>query len=165
MKKLIYIFIALIFASCATRKYTVIQKNGETIIKGEFPVELLKNFNWFKSTYRSYSVDDLEGLNVIKRYKDKFDVVVFLGTWCGDSRRYVPRFVKIMEKAGVSKKHVKFIGLDRDKKLPGLTDKYQIKRVPTFIFVVNGTEIGRITEEPRFTLIRDIAYILARNLK
>lgn len=166
MKKTFIFIIAslIIFYSCATKKYSVIQRNDIKIIIGEFPVKLLEseNFKWYSDGYSKYVIEDMESFSIIKSKANKFDVLIFIGTWCPDSREHFPKFMKIMDEAGVSRKHLKVIGLDRDKKLEGLTDKYGISRVPTFIFFENGKEIGRIVEHPRETLIKHIAKILSQ---
>ncbi|MEN3037921.1 MAG: thioredoxin family protein [Candidatus Kryptonium sp.] len=166
MRKILSISIALLLLlnSCASRKYSIVERGNTKIIIGEFPIKLLedKSFGWYNDGYSKYSIDDVESFNVIKSKANKFDVLIFLGTWCPDSREHVPKFMRIMDEAGVSRKHIKVIGLDRDKKLNGLTDKYNITRVPTFIFFENKREIGRIIEHPQETLIKHIAKILSQ---
>ncbi len=163
MKK-ISIFITFLLLSCSQSKYTVIERNEVKIIIGEFPVQILEseNFKWYSQGYSSFTIEDSQSFNIIKSNANNFDVLVFLGTWCPDSREHVPKFMKIMDMAGVNRKHIKFIGLDRDKTLKGFTDKYDIKRVPTFIFFKDGKEIGRIVENPQVSLTQHIAKILSQ---
>jgi thiol-disulfide isomerase/thioredoxin len=88
--------------------------------------------------------------------------LVFFGTWCSDSRREVPHFLKIADDCGIDSSRIRLYGLDRSKKSrDGLTEKYHIDRVPTFIFLKDGDEIGRITEKPTGTLEADMLAILA----
>lgn len=88
-------------------------------------------------------------------------MLVFLGTWCSDTKRELPRFFKSMDQAGLSEPQVTLIGLDRSKKdTEELTEKWQIEFVPTFIFIRNGRELGRIVETPEDTLEGNIAQIL-----
>lgn len=156
------IIISLILNSCASKRYHIVERNNSKIIIGEFPIQLLENenFKWYGDGYSKYVVEDPESFSLIKSKANKFDVLIFIGTWCPDSREYFPKFMKIMDEAGISRKYIKVIGLDRDKKLKGLTDKYNITRVPTFIFFKNDKEIGRIVEHPQGTLIKHIAKIL-----
>ncbi len=88
------------------------------------------------------------------------NVLVFLGTWCSDSRREVPRFLKILELA--HNDHIKFqlMGLDRSKRDSlGLAEKSQIEFVPTFVVFKNDQEIDRIVETPSLSIEQDLVKI------
>jgi thiol-disulfide isomerase/thioredoxin len=100
----------------------------------------------------------------VELIRDSFngiDVTIFFGTWCSDSRRELPRFLKVADMAGIPPDRITLYGLDRSKKSPdGLTEKYHIDRVATFIFFKKGVEIGRITEAPESTIEGDMITIL-----
>jgi thiol-disulfide isomerase/thioredoxin len=94
--------------------------------------------------------------------RDDAEFIVFLGTWCSDSKKEVPRFLKVVDRCGVPAERVKLYGLDRSKKSPdGLAETYGITKVPTFIVLKHGREVGRITELPQTTLEADLLTILA----
>ncbi|MHB0857117.1 MAG: Fe-S-containing protein [Anaerolineae bacterium] len=98
----------------------------------------------------------------IREGLEDVQVLLFVGTWCGDSQREVPRFFDIMDQTGWPEDTVQIVGLDRTKKdAEGLTTEWGIEYVPTFVFLLNGTEIGRIVERPETTLEGDIADILS----
>ncbi len=163
MKKVAFLILSsLILYSCTAKKYSITEVGNTKIIVGEFPIEILQTdeFKWFTEGYSKFIIEEKEDFEIIKSKANKFDVLIFLGTWCLDSREYVPKFIKIIDEAGISRKRIKTVGLNRDKVLKGLTDKYDIKRVPTFIFFQNGKEIGRIVEHPRVSLTKDIAKIV-----
>lgn len=115
----------------------------------------------FRARYDTVVTDpNLEGL--IRNVNAGVNFLVFFGTWCSDSRREVPHFLKIADECGIDSSRIRLYGLDRSKKSSdGLTDRYRIDRVPTFIFLRNGEEVGRITEKPSGTLEADILSILA----
>ena len=115
----------------------------------------------FKVRYDTVAVDqNLEGLIRATNAGTRF--LVFFGTWCSDSRREVPHFLKIADDCGIDSSRIRLYGVDRSKKSrDGLTETYHIDRVPTFIFLKNGTEVGRITEKPAGTLEADMLSILA----
>ena len=74
---------------------------------------------------------------------------VFLGTWCGDSRREVPRMEKIFSEMGIDMANVLIVTLDRDKVSPsGEQEGRDIRYVPTLIVSKDNQEIGRIVESP-----------------
>lgn len=90
--------------------------------------------------------------------------VIVLGTWCGDSKEQVPRFLKIIDQTGVNFDKLDFYCVDRQKVAPGMELKttYNIEKVPTFIFYRNDKEIGRIIETPQISLEKDLYDILAK---
>ena len=101
-------------------------------------------------------------IEMIRQARPGVRVLVFMGTWCSDSKRDVPRFLRIADASGMTPADFELYGVDRKKKSPdGLEEKYAIERVPTFIFLRGGKEIGRIVEMPRTTLEGDILAILA----
>jgi thiol-disulfide isomerase/thioredoxin len=103
-----------------------------------------------------------EFVDMIRQANAGVHMLVFLGTWCGDSKREVPRFLKIVDAAGITTDRVTLLALDRKKTSPeGVEIRYGIERVPTFIFLKKETEIGRIVETPKTTLEGDIVTILA----
>ncbi|MGD0235278.1 MAG: thioredoxin family protein [Syntrophorhabdales bacterium] len=88
-------------------------------------------------------------------------IVVFLGTWCDDSEREVPKLLKMLEAANNPNISLELYAVDT--KLQdgeGLTKKYGVKAVPTIIFFDHGRELGRITESPKTTLERDFLDIV-----
>ena len=84
---------------------------------------------------------------------------------CGDSKREVPRFIKILESVNFPMENLKVVIVNkrRDfyKKSPqGEEWRLNIRRAPTFIFYKNGSEINRIIETPVSTLEGDIISIV-----
>jgi thiol-disulfide isomerase/thioredoxin len=115
----------------------------------------------FQATYDTTHID-MDFIELIKRAGSGVAVKVFLGTWCPDSHREVPRFLKIVDVTGPSIGPVTLYGLDRTMKSPGGEEgPYGIEKVPTFIFFKNGGEIGRIVETPQVSMEGDILTILA----
>jgi hypothetical protein len=80
--------------------------------------------------------------------RDPVRVQLFLGCYCGDSKKWVPRFYKLMPSLPVS--GVEIISVDTTKKddrnLAGMAG---LKKIPTFIFWEGNKEIGRIVEQPK----------------
>ncbi len=72
---------------------------------------------------------------------------VFLGTWCSDSRREVPRFLRALSARGEVPFTVRYVGVDRSVAEPaGLLAGRDIRFVPTFIVRRDGAEVGRVVE-------------------
>jgi len=118
---------------------------------------------WFDPEYEKYLVDHIK-LNDLNQ--DMFliaDITVIMGTWCSDSRREIPRFIKIIEEIGAEVNAINLICVDRAKNadVPELAD-LQIELVPTIIFYLQGDELGRIIETPRESLESDMVQIFSQ---
>jgi hypothetical protein len=92
-------------------------------------------------------VPDPVAVAAIKACPKDYTILLVMGTWCPDSKREVPRYLATAAAAGISDSMLTMVGVDRTKKdTEGLTDKWNITRVPTFVFLRNGKEIGRFVE-------------------
>jgi thiol-disulfide isomerase/thioredoxin len=99
-------------------------------------------------------------------------IICVLGTWCEDSVREVPRFVKLLKVIENPNFKLKMLAVGRkDNELAlewekqngfevGVRAEYQIEFVPTFIFYKDGVEIGRIIETPEISLEIDMSHII-----
>jgi thiol-disulfide isomerase/thioredoxin len=84
----------------------------------------------------------------IKAQAKGVSVVMVMATWCPDSKRELPRYFATMDAAGISDAVLTMVGVDRTKKdAEGLTEKHGITRVPTFVFLRDGKEVGRFVEK------------------
>jgi thiol-disulfide isomerase/thioredoxin len=110
----------------------------------------------------SESSPDPEACRALASVERGADVTIFLGTWCGDSRREVPRLWKSLDLAGPAVPfEIHYIGVDRDKKEPGgRTAGDDIRYVPTFIVHRNGQEVGRIVEQSPAGIEKDLLALL-----
>ncbi|MBV6645285.1 MAG: thioredoxin family protein [Cyclobacteriaceae bacterium] len=117
---------------------------------------------WFKPSYKTTEVH-LEKLEGIPKPDS---ITIFLGTWCGDSKREVPAFMKITSEWGVPTNKINVIAVGRELQTYKQTPEHyeaglNIHRVPTFIFHdKDGNEINRIVESPVVTLEDDIIHIM-----
>ncbi len=119
-------------------------------------------YQWFNSEYTNYKPDS-STVEFLKNNLKGKKILIVMGTWCSDSRREVPRFIKSLDAAGFPESEYKIITVDRKKEAPGFDpDTLNIEYVPTFIVYENGKEIGRIIETPIETLEIDLKNILAK---
>ena len=117
---------------------------------------------WFNSEYQMYEVDSTSLKSDADELRN-YDITLVLGTWCSDSRRDVPRFLKILDYLNYPKDKIKIYAVDRSKKgLNNEIDSLNIQKVPTIIFYKNNKETGRIIEEPKVTLEKDLANIVTK---
>ncbi len=149
---------------------TLTDAHGQPTLLGLHPktdLERAPYSEWFDKNYSDYHVDT-PTINKIKPLLRGLAFEIFMGTWCGDSRREVPRMYKILELAGVRASHIKLILVDNHdstyKQSPQHEEKgKQIFRVPDLILYNKGKEINRIVEFPVVTLEKDLLNILQGN--
>lgn len=159
MKKILIFIVFFIIFGCSSKKEIT---QEEKILIGKIERSTLSNpdFPWYQRNYQNYNVQD----SIINKLKVDFSQIyckIFLGTWCSDSKREVPRILKIFDL--ISFKNYEIIGLGRDKKSSGGEEReLNIQKVPTIIFYKNEKEIGRIIETPTKTLEEDILDILSK---
>lgn len=120
---------------------------------------------WYTSGVSDYQPNTEVTSKIQKLNLNKFTFKVFFGSWCGDSKREVPRMSKIFNELSIPEKSIQWIALDDSsvfyKQSPQHEEKgVNIFRVPTFIVYEKGVEIGRINEFPVETLERDLQKIL-----
>ena len=115
---------------------------------------------WFNKEYAAYAINK-EAIQVIKNDSKNLSIKLFMGTWCGDSRREVPRIYQILDAADFDESRLTLINVDREKKSPdGEEIGLNIHHVPTLILYKNSSEIGRVIESPIQSLEEDMAAII-----
>jgi len=121
----------------------------------------LEKMDWFVLGQRATSFEGAGELDYLKgQARQGFEVYAFVGSWCSDTRTQAPGFCKLLDQAGLDPARIHWVSLERDKKFLPLTEQFKIEKVPTFIFLKSGVEVGRITETPRGSLLEDSALIL-----
>jgi dipeptidyl aminopeptidase/acylaminoacyl peptidase len=131
-----------------------------------------RGFEEWTAEYEAYTADDNVSSSLGERMKD-VTVVCVLGTWCGDSRREIPRLWKVLDSAGVPESDLKMFAVGSSTFTrampipPGVFDWsddlkkwYDVSRVATIILLRNGKEIGRIVEAPEGRLEDDLLAIV-----
>ncbi|RYZ68019.1 MAG: thioredoxin [Proteobacteria bacterium] len=117
-----------------------------------------QSYPWMKDIPEHVSLDTPKTLSQV-------DVEVYFGSWCGDSHEFLPQFMDLIDrtakKSGVHPKSIRYFGLDRKKSFEGYVNTRSIERIPTFIFLKDGKEIGRIVETPKKTISSDVQSILS----
>lgn len=118
---------------------------------------------WFQKEYDKY-LFNAETVNKLTMLgAEGVTIKIVMGSWCPDSRREVPRFMKVLDFWKFPVESITFIGVDDSKFGPVAGyDKLDIQRVPTFIFYKNNIEAGRIIENPVTSLEQDMVDILTK---
>jgi hypothetical protein len=163
---LLFLFLATLSLGAFSQKgakETTDLKTGKPMLIGKIKVrDLIREpySEWFKKELKAYK-PDRQSLKALTRADLKgIKVEIIMATWCGDTRRELPRFIKIFKRFAKAK-HLRMIGVDRTKTAPGIDlSQKNIERVPTFIFYREDKEIGRIVESPAISLEKDMIKIL-----
>ncbi|MGI9547147.1 MAG: TlpA family protein disulfide reductase [Flavobacteriaceae bacterium] len=143
-------------------------RNGGVDLVGHISPEQITNppfGEWYKVFYEYHEPDK----TLIEEFKGdlkKYNVLVFMGTWCSDSQREIPAFIKLLDEAEFPLDQLKIVGVhDKGefyKTSPnGEEWGLQIKMVPTIIFLKDGKEVNRIVESPLESLEKDIKQIIS----
>lgn len=160
-KSLLKIFcvgiLAFTLQSCETNKVIVNREvdstnDGKLLLGTQKKDQLLKApySDWYVKEHDEYATDKKTIEELKKEKINSYSLVIFLGTWCGDSHREVPRLMKILEETKFPEKKMTIIAVNRKKEAPnGEEGLYNIQRVPTIIVKKYGKEIGRIIESPK----------------
>jgi hypothetical protein len=131
-------------------------------VTGEVSVDkLFEAVPVWRSLMESYQPKS-ETVAALKASDSPASVTVVLGSWCPDSKNYVPKMLKALRAAGNDKLQIKVIGIDNQFHEPMDTiQKRRIVNVPTVIVEREGREIGRIVETPAAeSMEEDLAAIL-----
>ncbi|WP_066016543.1 thioredoxin family protein [Endozoicomonas atrinae] len=124
------------------------------------PEKLIAEQEEFRRYYQSYQVDT-DAVSPLRQLSIPTEIVVIIATWCPDCHRETPRFMRIMEAIDNPDIHITYIAVDRNKKdEEGLAAQYEFSRIPTFIVMQNGLEVGRIVERPLVSLEKGLVDIL-----
>jgi len=123
---------------------------------------------WFDDGYQGYEARPaaLAQIAAAVQADSTLAIEVFFGTWCGDSRRELPRLMRILDDAGLPASRVALYALSDNpgvfKMTPGGREhELFVHRTPTIALLRDGVELGRIVEKPATTVEEDLAAILA----
>ena len=118
--------------------------------------------SWFTKGYDEYQVNSEAMNKLMDISKENLRIKIVMGTWCPDSRREVPRYMRILDIWKFPMTHLSLIGVDKAK-ISSVKEytSLNIQRVPTFIIYKNNIEAGRIIESPVTSLEQDMFNIIS----
>lgn len=174
--KIIVVCVCIFISACVSHKKitgTVLlnqlseDNQHNVMLLGKCTKEALRQApfaDWFLPAYSAYQVDS-GTCNYIRPLLKSKQITIFMGTWCGDSRREVPRMLKMLECCNFSDEQLTLVMVsnrpDAYKQSPQHEEAGRnIKRVPTIIVEEKGQETGRIIEYPVVSLEKDLLKIL-----
>ena len=145
---------------------TYLDTRGNPMLLGTHPAEDLQQppyGDWFNKNYADYTLDTATASQLGPLLKGK-TFELFLGTWCGDSKREIPRMLKILRFAGVQPGQIKIVMVDTHDSLYKQSPQHEEKgknifRVPDLLVYSQGREMNRIVEHPVASLEKDLLLI------
>jgi len=140
-------------------------KKGKPMLVGHCTKQGLQQepfSKWYAKFHSEYDPGKYSTKQLKSAMTNDIRIEVFMGTWCGDSKRNVPRFYRVLEEVKFDESHVSLINLDNSKQTNETFEKgLNIHRVPTFIVYRGKEEIGRIVEHPKQTIEQDLLKIIS----
>jgi len=158
MRSFFCLALFLSLAGCSSSRGT----DGEEMLLGWVgrPDFLTPAYPRFQARYDTVRAD-AQVVDLIRDVSRGTEWTVFLGSWCPDSYREVPAFLKIADSAGIEPSRIRYYALDRAKKSPGGYEKeFGVTHVPTIVFLRDGTEVGRIVEKSEGSMEDEMLKIL-----
>lgn len=155
-------------------RQTTMEKYGVVLFGRVTREDVEREIEGWGAEYPTYAPDAGALAGLRERLKDA-DVTCVFGTWCGDSKREVPRLWKLLDEAEYPSSQVKMYAVGssrftREMNIPpevlewstGLKAWYDVTAVPTIIVTRKGKELGRIVEQPETSLEGDLLKMLEK---
>ncbi|MGE5106533.1 MAG: tetratricopeptide repeat protein [Sphingobacteriales bacterium] len=175
MKNIFFCINLCMVLSCATKISTInplrkgihsTDSRGNSMLLGTWTKSALQEApynSWFVKNYNDYKVDSTTANQLNPLFKNK-SFQIFLGTWCGDSKREVPRMLKLLDYCNVDEKKVQIVFVSNHdsvyKQSPFHEEKGKfIFHVPDLLVYENNVELGKIIESPVVSLEKDLLSI------
>lgn len=119
-----------------------------------------KNEPKFKPEYDAYKPDE-DAIKTIKKWKGKIQIKMIMGFWDEESSKQTSQLVKILETAKWDvhdAEQLKIFGVNSvlEAAFEGF-NALNISVIPTYIFYVNGREVGRYDNNLPFNVEKSIA--------
>ena len=156
------------FANSQIINRELLDQNGKVTLLGKVSHQRLSEApfqEWFVSNEKAYVPEKASVKKLKKQLTSVDSITIFMGTWCGDSKREVPRLTRLLAEAKYDLSKVNIICLDRRFNFYKQSPQHEeaglnIHRVPTVMLHADGKELGRMVEEPVATLEEDLLRII-----
>ncbi|MFI3245663.1 MAG: thioredoxin family protein [Ferrimonas sp.] len=145
-----------LFATCEQSEVPAVIPTG-ILTKADLAIQpdFLANFEAYQS--------DAAIIAQLAAITTPTEIMVIMGTWCGDCHRETPRLAKVLSQANNPQIKVTYIGVDRQKQdAEGLAKQFNFERIPTYIVLQDGQEQGRIIERTQINTEHDLLEILKK---
>ena len=144
------------------------RKTGKPILRGKISFENImkeSTCSWFEEGAEAY-LPNHSAIETLNSNWKNYRFVLFIGTWCEDTRNLLPKFYKTLLEANISPYAIEMYGVNRAKQTLQNENKfYNIERVPTIIIMHQKREVGRIVETVSSTIEEEMAIIIEKDAK
>ena len=97
------------------------------------------------------------------KWSSEYSLRCFVGTWCHDTKRELPRILKVLDEANFPEKNIEIILLSKNKKEPSKEVKqHRVFYTPTIIVLKNGVEVERFVEHPYSNWVDDLNRVFSK---
>jgi tetratricopeptide (TPR) repeat protein len=174
MKTNIFIIIAILTFTSQLNAQSLNQEitpKGKTpYLLGEIDKSGLEGDNyksWFITNYKDYQPNTALINKLVLELKT-YNITLFMGTWCGDSKKEVPRLYKVLESCDFPMEQLTVVAVSSESHMYKQSPQHEeaglnIHRVPTVILYKEGKEVNRIVEHPIKSFEEDIQNIITVN--
>jgi|TARA_R100000005_G_C4982643_1_gene191958 thiol-disulfide isomerase/thioredoxin len=122
--------------------------------------QILANDRIYEIYINRYKPDSAS-VDYLSAFPDSVTLMVFMGSWCRESKKYIPGLMKTLELADSERITAEYLGVDQQKKIPQiLLKEFEIKYIPTIVVLKGNKELGRIVEKPHQLIETDLIQIL-----
>jgi thiol-disulfide isomerase/thioredoxin len=126
-----------------------------------------KNFAWLRDGMKAEraklakaDAGTQERLKALALKLKDVEIEAYVASWCSDTHEYFPVFLASLDASGAQPKSLKIFALDKRKTYPGFKNELRIERIPTFVFLKDGKELGRFVESPKKSVVEDVLSLL-----
>jgi len=161
MKKLILILIVVIFSAGLFYSCNEAPANTDAVRMKLEDIEIDPGFTWFSLTYNDYIVE----ADVMTQIRNKYDpqahkIIVFAKPSCsceGD-HKYFPRFMKILDSAGIDENHYEIYSTREITNKHPYMSVYKLNHLPEFVVMKNGLPVYSILDSLNYYAAQGINY-------
>ena len=156
----------IISISASSQQNKLTDRDGKPMLLGIHAAKDLKKkpySDWFKKNYKEYQPNDTI-VSELKTALSGYSITIFLGSWCGDSKREVPRLLKILHQSNFSINNIQLVFVNDHDSVYKQSPQHEeanmyMYRVPCIIISKDKMEKGRIVEQPIESLEKDLLKI------
>ncbi|RAJ03933.1 hypothetical protein LX64_02810 [Chitinophaga skermanii] len=141
---------------------------AQSPVKGKIEMKTLTNdanHAWFYAGINKYQPND-KAVDYLKSNNTKYKIVAITGTTDDNSKKLLPAFYKTMILSSWPDDNIELYAAD-DKLQTGDNkgQSFKAKKLPTFVVLKEGKEVGRVAGDINESIEKDLAVIIFNSNK